>query len=236
MKLITTIVQEDIWGNKNRLDILDELFEICTKQSAKLLCLPGGYFSNLQSYNAIKEFSRGVIKKARKYNVAITFGIDLISTSTINSKNKDRTFRPLYHVVCWSPDKPRTMNIWKQRSSTPKNAKDVSSRAVNEDRTFKVNGKRIGVIACGEIYNDRIIRQTTQNNPVDALIVHSHGAGGGFNRIGRTIRRHQLTIPCFISVNANSHTTNYGFDSGGDKTNPMVSKSLEFIDMYTWKI
>jgi hypothetical protein len=151
MKLLQTIVSgcgfREPDHNPTRLELLDKLLAVATKEDANLVMLPCGYLT----VGSEQEMSTEVVRltdKATSAGVAVAVGIDLPETRAGKGGRSPRL--PYFGLVCGAV----SGGPWQQTSSTGENAADVAEENVpGKSRVVTVRGCRVGVLICGELFS-----------------------------------------------------------------------------------
>lgn len=182
MKLVATTVcrkgPEDERQNQERLRAGELTLEKAVKLEADLLALPTGFFT-ARSLRAQDAMAYNLISKAKQLGIAIVFGIDR------EAKNPKTDWEILikgqlllYYGYAWSPSDNLTY-CWQQRSSTSGNQKLVSDEHCKEVRLLKVSDDYIGILLCGEIFNQRIRNALANHLPRPKVVVDLAHIGAG---------------------------------------------------------
>jgi hypothetical protein len=180
MRIATNTVSKEGFGDptafESRFAAFKEALEKAKEQGVQLLCLPGGYFC-VKSDAEHKRAESRIVQAAKPTGVAVAIGIDR-SQGRKSKKKKSSKSNIQYQsfALAWSPrqQKPET---WPQRSSDTTDQWDVPDKDCKRSQTFPVAGKRIEVLACGELFNQRIKKSVVKRKP-SALVDLSHDGQG----------------------------------------------------------
>lgn len=182
MKLVATVVcrkgPDDERQNHQRLNAAERALEKAAKLGADLLALPTGFFT-ARSLRAQDAMAYTLISKAKQLGIAIVFGID---RETKNPKTDWEILSKgqllLYYGYAWSPIDNLTY-CWQQRSSTSGNQKLVLDEYCKKVRLLRVSDDYIGILLCGEIFNQRVRNTLANHSPRPKVVVDlAHIAGG----------------------------------------------------------
>lgn len=161
---------KDETQNGNRISAANQAMDIAKSKDADILALPAGFlFHDIPESR--QEIAEALIDGARKRNIAVIFGVD--------DENEA-------HGYAWSPLDNATYS-WDQRSSTRYwNEKPVTLndrqweekiKSYDDARILTVESGIVGILLCGELFNERIKNATIKKSPkiVVDLIHKGHG-------------------------------------------------------------
>jgi hypothetical protein len=148
--------------NKERLSAGIVALSKAKSLGSDVLVLPGGFLL-AQSSVMRRDLADHLIEKAKSLNMAVIFGID--DTSDTEA-----------YGYAWSPNES---HCWDQRSTTRNDQWDVPQWRCDELRILKLYEGAIGVLICGELFNERI-RSTFLREPKPKAIVNLIHMGHGF--------------------------------------------------------
>lgn len=191
MKLAVTTVgrkgPEDEEHNIERLRAAGQALQKAAKLRAGLIVLPGGFLTahNSRTREAVAE---SLISEAKQLDIAIIFGVD----QKVKNPNTDweiliKGFLLPYYGYAWSPS-GNIIHCWQQRSSTSDNQWFVSNSHCEEARLVRVSDETLGVLMCGEIFNQRIRNALARHTPRPKVIVDVAHVGAGF-RVWQGMRK-----------------------------------------------
>lgn len=177
---------EDERQNQERLSAAEQALEKAVELGGDLLALPAGFFS-ARSLHTQEAMAHSLISKAKQLGIAIAFGIDRQVKNPQTDWEILITGRLLpYYGYAWSPSDNLTY-CWQQRSSTSSNQKLVSDGHCKKVRLLKVGDDHIGILLCGEIFNQRIRDSLVKHSPRPKVVVDLAHIAGGL-RIGRSMK------------------------------------------------
>jgi len=207
MKLVATTVGRkgpgDVGKNKERLRAAELALEKAIKLRANVLALPAGFFT-VHSSEARNGIASSLINVAKQLNIAIIFGVDQEVKNP--SKNWELEIRgrglPWYGYA-WSPSENITLpHCWSQRSFTSTNQWWASDERCKEVRLLGVGDETIGILMCGEIFNQRIRNALAEHSPRPKAIVDVAHIGSGF-RVWQGMKKLvELGLAAVCSVHA----------------------------------
>jgi hypothetical protein len=189
MRIATSTVSFDGYRNpatasfEATLETLRETLDEAKHKGVQLLCLPGGYFT-VKSEAQLKKAAKRIVAEARKAHIAVAVGVDCADKQSTKRKskrqpNRDNLIRkgklPLF-AVAWSPEQSK-QETWRQRSVTSKDQWLAPAKSCSEPRTLRVAGKKIEILMCGELFNERIRDGVIRRKPT-ALVDLSHNGQG----------------------------------------------------------
>lgn len=183
MKLVTTTVgrkgPEDELQNQERFRAAEQALEKAVKLGAELMTLPAGFFT-ARSSQVRDAMANSLIGKAKQLGVAIVFGIDQeVKNPKTDGEIIAKGLLLPYYGYAWSRSE-ESIHCWQQRSSTSENQWLVSEAHCKEVRLIKVSGGFVGVLLCGEIFNQRIRHALAIESPRPRAIVDIAHIGSGF--------------------------------------------------------
>jgi hypothetical protein len=187
MKLMQTMIAghrfRDPGHNPARLAMLDVLLAVARLKGVDLLMLPAGYLA------AESLTDRGVLivdvaQRAEVAGVVVAFGVDLPDSWEGKGARSPRL--PFYAAVRGSVNG----GPWQQTSSTSVNAEDVADTDVpGADRIVILDGYRVGVLICGELFSWWARESFARMNLNLALDLGHYGMGTGVTAAMENIAR-----------------------------------------------
>ena len=189
MKLISTTVSYEGFNQANQtetlLKIAERAIEKASKLDADILVLPAGFFmcrnSALRDENALS-----LIEIAKQFNIAIIFGIDQ-QEKNLSDDYVQEIIEERLPFWCYAWSRNDGIKYWNQRSTNSANQKYASDKICNDLRTITVNGEKLAILMCGEIFNRRI-RDTLANNSKNIKVVADVAHKGRQFRIDGSMR------------------------------------------------
>jgi hypothetical protein len=174
MKIVMTTVGRKGPGgegeNGDRLRSAEAAIVKAANIRAAAIAFPGGFFST-NDEGTRKTLSEKLIGIARKSNIAVIFGIDqqtkIVSEDWIILK---KGLMLPYYGYGWSPNED-IVHCWAQRSSDSNNQWWASDERCNDVRVIRVGNDAVGILMCGEIFNERIRNSSAKYLPKPKLIV-----------------------------------------------------------------
>jgi hypothetical protein len=243
MKIATTTVSKEGFGDptafESRFAAFKEALEKAKEQGVHLLCLPGGYFC-VKSDGERKNAESRIVQAAKQARVAVAIGIDR-SQGRKSKKRKFSKSNIQYQsfAVAWSP-RQRKLKSWPQRSSDTTDQRDVPEKDCKRSQTLSVAGKRFEVLACGELFNERIKESVIEERKPYALVDLSHdGKGFRADHSLRLLARKGMHTFCCTHANMEG-AMKRGFAPGGRKistrkTDSVIATSPR-IEIKIWEI
>jgi hypothetical protein len=202
----------DVLGNDDRLAAMDTAADIGSNQDCDLIAFPGGYLHAGSSAKCRDGLVRTVRDIAASWGrtAAIVTGLDSaekgIPVPTANAQytagvqRKVQTYSLPWYVAAASPVSGE-VNLWRQRSSTSRDARLAPAHACDEDRSVSTGGGAFVPLGCGELYNRAITGFACRLPHVIALVDLVHEAAGF--RFVRTFERiSRLGVACLMSAHA----------------------------------
>jgi hypothetical protein len=184
MRICTVIASEEgfrtLAGNPARTSCGVSLLDWAKEEGASLLVLPAGYLrAEDESPAAITTTAAPLVDAARAHGIGILVGVDACPLGWGGKRNYDRLIEagrlPLYGVA-WSPGL-RSVRVWRQRSTTSTNWRDVPGQERRAVRALRIGGRNVGVVLCGEAFS-RDVRDAIVGDGLDVAILIAHGAVG----------------------------------------------------------
>lgn len=174
MKIVVTNVGRKGPGreeeNEERLKAAERAMIIAAGVGAAAIAFPGGFLSVNRAGDR-KVLSEELVRRAKQSNIAIIFGIDQ-QTKNVSTDwlilEKGLTLP--YFGYAWSPSEG-IVHCWAQRSSNRRNQWLASDERCNEVRVLRIGGDVIGVLMCGEIFNERIRKAAARYSPKPKVII-----------------------------------------------------------------
>ena len=218
-------------SNPIRLELLTTLIDQTIQAQAKHLALPAGYLT-ARSEAEMHEQITTVSNLANDAGIAIIGGIDSETEvdkrkhniSDLISKGK----LPFWGFAVGTTQSTNCNNhIWRQTSTTSTNKKFTpKAKIAGLDRIVTIDNFRIGVLICGELFNQDVRGNVSHGRP--NLVVHiGHLSMRRFTQSMKVV-----TIEGNCPVCHSVHTQNPGKihyvdrngekDSQSTKTNPLI--------------
>ena len=164
MKLIQTLVSSQGFReqamNHVRATLLGKLALLCAGKGGQLLLIPAGYLT-AGSEEGVAELVGEVQRIAEGAGVAVIGGVDVIGTaSTKRSLSIEKAIREcrlgFFGFAAGRGVLPTDGYVWRQTSINNVNADCVPEDAVpGADRVVMINGTRVAVLICGELFSWR---------------------------------------------------------------------------------
>lgn len=204
MKLVTTTVgrrgPEGEEHNGERLGAAEQALTEAIKLGADVLVLPGGFFT-AQTAQTRNSIAASLINIARPQNIAVVFGVDQ------SVKNLSADFRPEirkgtlpFYVYVWSPTNEGPPYPWNQRSTNSDNQWDASEARCRAVRLLRVKDEILGVLICGEIFNQRIREALANNRPRPKVVIDVAHVGSRFRVFQGMKKLAELGLASLCSV------------------------------------
>jgi len=150
--------------NKKRLNVAELALKTSRALGAQVLILPGGYFTT-RTPQARGGIALSLINTAKKMNIAIAFGVYQIPKySSKNWKREIWEGELPWYGYAWSPAE-NVKNCWTQRYLTRKDQSWCPDKLCNEVRTLKIGKETLGILICGEMFNNRIRQALAKYRP-----------------------------------------------------------------------
>ena len=225
MKIATCTVSLDGFANPSsaneRISLLSMVLSESRDLQVDLLCLPGGYLM-ANSTSERDKFSHAIRNEAKKYKIAIAIGID-----TDTKINKDpsqdwsywiKQYTLPWFAICWSPNE-NILHIWRQRSVTGKDQFNSSDDVCAEVRALPVLNRRVEVLMCGEIFNERIRKNIISRKGNLAAAIDLGHTAAGFRVWAGMKKLAQAGLNVLCSVHANKkNAMKYCYTPSGSKS------------------
>lgn len=242
MKLVSTTVgtqcPESEAHNIERLRAAQEAVAKAAALGADLMVLPGGFFTAL-SQRTRETIAEDMVSEARQKHIAIVFGVDQqVKNQKEDWKILRRGLLLPYYGYGWSPEQD-FMQCWQQRSSTRGNQWYVSDKCCEEPRLLRVKGEEVGVLMCGEIFNQRIRNALLSYSLRPKVIIDVAHVGWRF-RVWQGMKAlAKRGLPSVCSVHAQSkYAVKYCYVSGGSSCSSRECDAYTFgplrIEMKLW--
>ena len=180
MKIATSTVSlegfSDQSSNDRRIKNLRESLDCLKKQDVNLFCLPAGYlFSNDSNY--INKLADKIFDIANEYKIAIVVGIDIHYKDLSKDWAEDiKNYNLPFFATASIPQNGKKY-IWRQRSINSKDQMFASDKICSDVRTLFINEKNIGILLCGEIFNERM-RESLISKGIKIVIDIAHISTG----------------------------------------------------------
>jgi hypothetical protein len=237
MKIVTTTVSKEGFALKSRFAAFKEALEKAKNEGVQLLCLPGGYFC-VKSETEFKHAESRIVQEAKSAGIAVAVGIDRFQGA--KSKKKKGTPIPYTEpsfVVTWSPQQRKQR--WRQRSSTRKDQRFISDKDCARSQTLSVSGRKVEILACGEIFNKRIRNNIIDRHPFALIDLGHEGKGFRVDPSLKLLARNDMHTFCCTHANVKD-ATKRAFAPGGDKKSisatDFCTTGEPRIEMKLWKI
>lgn len=191
MKIVATSVGTqcpvDSIYNSPRMQAAKQALEKSKKLRADVLVLPGGYFTadDCQSRQRIAE---SLANEAERLGVAVVFGVDEYNAGSVqlmtNTKAKVQKQTeewwpdPMYGYA-WSTTEKK-IHCWRQRSISSGDQWSVPADMCEDVRMFMIGAESLGVLICGEIFNQRIRDALRNHKPEPKVVADLGHKGFGF--------------------------------------------------------
>ena len=234
---ITTVSKEGITLD-SRFAAFKEALKTAKSEEVQLLCLPGGYFC-AKSEAQVKKTESRVVQEAKRAGVAVAVGIDRSQRETPKKQKASRSSSQYQSfAVAWSPRQHKPER-WPQRSSNTTNQWSVSDEDCKRPQTLPVAGEGIEVLACGELFNERIRNSVIARHPY-AVVDLSHD-GKGFRADRSLMLLAENGMYAFCSTHADMKSAmKRGFAPGGRKISTRETDSIitgePRIEMKIWEV
>src|ERR1019366_9099072 len=143
--------------------VFPQALKEASRKGVELLALPGGYF-RISSASKMQGKASVIASLAKKNKVAVAVGVD-VSPKKTSGKGKsikggmsvaERIRRQALRsfVICWSSESGT--KYWRQRSITGKDQAYAPDEACERIQEIRVTDRRVEILSCGEIFNQRI--------------------------------------------------------------------------------
>jgi hypothetical protein len=247
MKIAITTVSKDGFGDstafESRFERFKEALEQVRGEGVQLLCLPGGYFC-VKSEAELKEAKSRIVQEAKRAGIAVAVGIDCSQEK--NSNKKQTTSPDTEHLVrtqtlpsfvaTWSP---KHEHIWRQRSVNSKDQWCVPEKVCKRPQTLHVSGKKIEILACGELFNERIRNSIVAGHPSAVVDLSHDGKGFRADHSLRLLAHKGMYTFCCTHANMKG-AIKRGFAPNEDKISTsktdFVIAGEPRIEMKVWEI
>jgi len=174
--------------NQQRLEAAKHALIKAKAIEADVLVLPGGFFTSGDSQSR-EHIANSLISEAKRSDMAVVFGVDEIGpgSSQVGAKGKWRKQTtgwwpetPMYGYA-WSPTEKAT-HCWRQRSTNRTDQWLVDDKRCKEVRLLMIGDEALGVLMCGEIFNERI-RDALRKHEPRPKVVADLGHEGRWYRV-----------------------------------------------------
>lgn len=184
MKIVTTTVgrkgpDDESW-NDRRLRAAEQALAKAAELGADAIALPAGFFTTRTS-QARDSTATSLISIAKRENIAVIFGVDQ------DVKNLSRDFRPEvrrgtlpFYAYAWSAGDKGVPHCWNQRSIDSYNQWDCPQSDCEQVRLLKIEEETLGVLICGEIFNQRIRKALENHAPMSKVVIDVAHVGQRF--------------------------------------------------------
>jgi hypothetical protein len=202
--VVTTVGRigpEDEEQNQQRLRAGERALEKAAELGSQLIALPAGFFTARSSL-ARDNIAQALISKARKLGIATVFGVDEDSKALSEDWVPAVRSEALpFCVFAWSPSE-NAIHSWRQRSITSEDQRWAPDSSCKEARLLRIGGGEVGILICGEIFNQRIRNSLANRSPRPKVIVDVTHVGSGF-RVWQGMKQLaelSLTSVCSVHV------------------------------------
>jgi len=197
MKVVATTVgskgPESQVHNQERLDAAKQALINAKQMLADVLVLPGGFFTSHDSQSR-QRIANSLISKAEEFGIAVVFGVDEEAEEPrkVKAKRKKRKGgkggfpSPMYGYA-----RSHTENMsycLRQRSTNRDDQWVVSDEMCKEVRILKIGDEALGVLMCGEIFNQRIRNAIIGYSLRPKVVADVAHVGQGF-RVGKAMKK-----------------------------------------------
>lgn len=173
MKIATcTVSYAPATDNAARLRAFAEAMNLLSRQEVNLFVLPAGYLY-ASSWPMLEQLAEHLQRGPAPHRIAFAVGIDLRPGGRPIGFAEGNGLTAF--TAAWSPQGGGV--LWQQRSSSTDNHWTATPAQCNEPRTLQVDGERVEVLTCGEIFNDRI-RSSVVARAVPTVVDLGHVSQG----------------------------------------------------------
>jgi hypothetical protein len=169
---------EDETKNEGRLKSGKLAMAKAKSLGADLLALPGGFLVGNDS-ESMKRKADEFIDEARSLDLSAVFGVDDISWFIAYGYAWSAVDRMAY---CW--EERSSTRFWnrrnKQQIKLSDNEWDAKLKSYDEVRLITADGGVVGVLLCGELFNERIRNALIKLSPHPKIVVDIIHRGQGF--------------------------------------------------------
>lgn len=185
----------DVESNDLRFNMIRKLVELSKRKNADLLILPGGVLT-VNSIAQMNNFIDSLSRLSSKYGITIIGGIDvarnkyksLLNKSSITNDDLVKKGKLPYYSFAVSDDvKKSDDKYWRQISTNSRNALLTDNIG---GRTFLLNGYKIGLFLCGEIFSNLARKKIGAENPDIIIDIGHKGMGQGLIPAMRSASSH----------------------------------------------
>lgn len=177
--------------NQQRLEAAKQALIKSKDLGADVLVLPGGFFNTYDSQSG-RRIANSLINEAERLGIAITFGVDVDNIESKrrgeNAKSKSKITKQTtewwpdhMYGYAWSPTE-EMIHYWRQRSTNSDNQRYVDDKRCEEVRLLMIDDEALGVLMCGEIFNERI-REALRKHKPRPKVVADLGHEGRWYRV-----------------------------------------------------
>jgi hypothetical protein len=218
---------EDAAKNEDRLKAGKEAMEKAKPLGAEILVLPAGFFVCGDSKSR-QRIAYKLIDEARSLDIALIFGVD------------DNSW-PQAYGYAWSP-LDNIAYSWEQRSSTRRwNSRneqpialtdyqwDAKLKSYDEVRLLAIKSGIVGILLCGELFNDRIKNSLIKINPKIVVDLIHRGQGFRSTAAMRMLCHYGIASACSAHVEMNNAMKRCYIPSKGDERNVSTRDSDEIV-------
>ena len=180
-----------------------------SERDVNLFVSPAGYLF-ASCWDELQSITEELEAEAVRRGIAVIVGIDLSPRALTQEYSTGARLSAF--AFSWSPESGRS--IWVQRSSSSENHYLATGESCSEERVLTVQGRRVAIVVCGEIFNDRIRNAVLQQH-VDAAVDFGHYSQGFRVWAGMKVLTRAGLPVCFCSVHAGPWTKKYCYTVGG---------------------
>lgn len=171
--------------NQRRLEAAKQALIAAEELVADVLVLPGGFFKTYDSHSR-QDIANALKNEAKKVGIAVVFGVDEESIGPGNFGKKGKKQQgttgwwpdPMYGYA-WSPNE-KVNHCWRQRSTSSTDQWLVEDKMCKEVRLLMIDNEALGVLICGEIFNQRIRDALRKHEPRPKVIADLGHIGAKF--------------------------------------------------------
>ncbi|HUU62411.1 MAG TPA: hypothetical protein VMX96_00585 [Dehalococcoidia bacterium] len=224
--------------NQQRLEAAKQALIAAKELGADVLVLPGGFFTCDDSQSR-QRIANSLINEAERLSIAVVFGVDEENKDSTQHRSKTKV-KVQKQATVWWPD-PMYGYAWgpteemihygRQRSTDSDNQWLVDNRRCKEVRLLMIGDEALGVLICGEIFNQRIrdaLRECKSRSNVVADLGH-RGAGfrvhHGMKGLGEG--EHGIASMCSLHVQGPDAKFRYYIPHKGYMSTECSNKVLE---------
>jgi hypothetical protein len=179
--------------NAARHALLEALLESGRRAKASALFLPGG-FVTAPGESAVDAHVAEVGRRAGARGMAVFGGVDLPHNRSAKRKGGKGSGGLPYFGFATASD-GRTLGVWRQVSADGAGAAALADDAIpGPERVVRANGRAVGVLICGELFNSRLRASMAAEEP-DLILDLGHVS---MTRVVRTVRNFAAEAGCAV--------------------------------------